>query len=322
MFEPRLGKLYGFAKEFAKLSPIRSLFEIFGTWFTLLMTIGICLAWPHPIFYCIAFFIIASRQYALMILMHDGFHSLLHPNRKINHFISCVLLAYPCGSTFWIGRKSHLIHHATLGQRHDPDRELYISQGKQSFSKLLLFFVKLPLGEQIKRTYGIKQDKHISQRRFKDFLQKLANNFFYILPVAIYQLFFLGIFYACGSLLSYFVLWLFPLFLTIVFNGIRVFCEHGNPADFPGEKPHRLISYTANPIELFFIAPFHMNYHAEHHLFPYVPHHQLSSLRRKIRMQSPLNQVIQWRYGYFSFLKYFLRETIIISKVIADERNY
>lgn len=133
MIETRLGKQYSFAKEFAKLSPIRSMLEIFGTWLILLTTIGICLTWPNPIFYGIAFFIIASRQYALMILMHDGFHSLLHPNRKINQFISCILLAYPCGSTFWIGRKSHLTHHSTLGQCHDPDWELYITEGKQSF---------------------------------------------------------------------------------------------------------------------------------------------------------------------------------------------
>lgn len=174
----------------------------------------------------------------------------------------------------------------------------------------------------MKRTYGMKQDKHGTNDQLKDFFQKLASNFFHILPVAIFQLIFLGIFFACGSLLSYFVLWLFPLFLTIIFNGIRVFCEHGNPADFPGEKAQRLISYTANAIELFFIAPFHMNYHAEHHLFPYIPHYQLSKLRDKIRMRSPLNQAIQWRDGYFSFLKHFLNETTIVSKVIADERKY
>ncbi len=321
MIEPGSGNLYRFAKEFAIYSSTRSLLEIFGTWLILLTTISICLAWPNPVFYCIAFFVIASRQYALMILMHDGFHSLLHPNRKMNYFISCMLLAYPCGSTFWIGRKSHLIHHATLGQHDDPDRKLYLAEGKQSPTQLLIFFVQLLLGEQIKRTYGMKQSRHDSPHPCKELLKKIKNNFFYVLPVAIFQLAFLGLFYVCGSVLSYFILWFFPLFFTVLLNGIRVFCEHANLTDFPGDKKHRLISYTANPIELFFIAPFHMNYHAEHHLFPYVPHYQLPPLRHKIRTQSPLNEIIQWREGYFSYLTSFLQKTIP-AEVVIDEKKY
>lgn len=316
-----LGKLFNFAKDLTELSYFRSMIEIFLTWIFLVFIIGSYLYIPHPVIYCFVLPIVASRQYALMILMHDGFHSLLHPNRKINHAISMFLLAYPCGSAYWIARKSHLAHHRFLGTNEDPDRDLYISKGKESFVKILSFFIMLPLGEQVKRTYGISDTPTVNTSAKDTLFTQYLNKLSYLSPVAIYQCVIVGLFYQLGSVTSYITLWLLPLLIATLFNGIRIFCEHGNITDTPGDKAHRTITYFSNPIERFFIAPFHMNYHAEHHLFPYVPHYNLHTLRKKIIANTNLRQTIQWRQSYFQFLITFLSQTSTPGSVI-DEHEY
>jgi fatty acid desaturase len=126
------------------------------------------------------------------------------------------------------------------------------------------------------------------------------------LPAALAQAGLVGIFWLAGSWTAYVWLWLLPLLtLTVLFNGVRVFCDHANLKDEPGTERDRLVSYVSTRVERFFLAPFHMNYHAEHHLFPYVPHHNLPRLRAKLRSAEPA-AFVQWRGTYVGFLRRFL----------------
>ena len=68
-----------------------------------------------------------------------------------------------------------------------------------------------------------------------------------------------------------------PLFTVMVgLNTIRSCLEH---ADGSSATP-RLYSFVSNPVESFFLSPFNMCIHAEHHLVPAVPWHKLPELRR------------------------------------------
>lgn len=103
-------------------------------------------------------------------------------------------------------------------------------------------------------------------------------------------------------------MWILPLVtLVVLLNAVRVFCDHANAVDEPDDEYHRLVSYVSTPLERFFIAPFHMNYHAEHHLFTYVPHYRLPALRRELRASREVSAVVQWRLGYVRFVRDFLR---------------
>src|SRR5438309_1420832 len=67
---------------------------------------------------------------------------------------------------------------------------------------------------------------------------------------------------------AYPLLWLLPLgTLTATMHMVRNFCEHAISDDEAAAHGDRLISIRSNPIERALIAPFYMNYHAEHHLF-------------------------------------------------------
>ena len=68
---------------------------------------------------------------------------------------------------------------------------------------------------------------------------------------------------------GYVILWALPLAtLAAFFNDFRIFCEHSLIGREATNSSERLVSFISNPIERFFVAPYNMNYHAEHHFIP------------------------------------------------------
>jgi fatty acid desaturase len=293
-------------QELAGPSTTRALLEAGGTWALLAVVIGGYVWHPRPWTYLAAFVLVASRQYALLILMHDAFHCLLHPQRRINDFVGAWLIGAACGSSYWGSRSSHLEHHRKLGDPSDPEFFLYSSgppRAKRGVGAFIRHFLRLILGEQILHTHlgpGSGQGVRTAGR--------LARALRKLLPVAIAQLILLCLFTLAGSWPTYFTLWVLPLLsLVVLFNGLRAFCDHANHTDEPEDEQHRLVSYLSNPLERAFVAPFHMNYHAEHHLFTYVPHYRLPVLRQRLMASQQYSATIQWRTSYLKFVKEFLR---------------
>ena len=294
------------AKEFARPSAIRSPLEAAFTWGILIAAEAMYLLYPQPWTFVVVYLLVASRQYALLILMHDAFHSLLLPNHRVNDFIGSWLIGAPCGSSYWKSRFNHLEHHRRLGEDNDPDLFLYSvgpPREKRGIVAFARHFISLMLGEQVLFTHmGSASER---QAPFWHRIRKIVPMLW---PVAVMQSVILGLFTLADSWATYFTLWVLPLLtLAVLFNGLRAFCDHANMSDERGAASDRLITYFSNPVERFFLAPFHMNYHAEHHLFPYVPHYNLPKVRRRLLASSEQRPTIQWRRGYFSFVREFLR---------------
>src|SRR5512132_1765571 len=104
-----------------RLSAVRAPLEVALTWATIALAIALYLAYPTPWMFVLAFLVVGSRQYALLILMHDAFHSLVHRNGLVNDFVGAVLIGAPCGSAYWHARAAHLKHHRRLGKDDDPE---------------------------------------------------------------------------------------------------------------------------------------------------------------------------------------------------------
>jgi len=290
-------------------SAMRGLVEVAGTWVLLACIVGAYLWHPRGWTYLMAFVLVASRQYALLILMHDGFHSLLHPERRVNDAVGAWFVGAPCGSPYWGSRGSHLEHHRNLGKPSDPEFFLHSAgspRPKRGVGRFALHFLRMILGEQILYTHlGPKTGARVG------IAKRLGSGIKKLLPVLAAQVGLLALFTLAGSWSTYLTLWIFPLVtLVVLLNGIRAFCDHANHTDEPTGEEHRLVSYLSNPLERFFISPFHMNYHAEHHLFAYVPHYRLPVLRERLTGSPKHANAIQWRASYVAFVRGFLRERV------------
>ena len=72
-----------------------------------------------------------------------------------------------------------------------------------------------------------------------------------------------------GEWWLYLVVWVLPLItLTTACHLMRSFVEHAVLTEERPEHDNLLVSITSNPLELAFVAPFNMNFHAEHHIYP------------------------------------------------------
>jgi len=99
-------------------------------------------------------------------------------------------------------------------------------------------------------------------------------------------------------LLLYWIVPLLTVFLAIRY--LRNVAEH-----YAVEHEHVLNesrTVLAPVWELWLIAPWGLNYHLEHHLFPSVPCFKLGELHRLLMTREPYPQIAHITHGYFSGL--------------------
>jgi len=282
------------------------LFYFYQTWWTFILLL----------------LFISARQYGLAILLHDAQHTLLHPDKAANNRIAAWLIAAPLGTDFIGSQRSHLEHHFNLGDSsRDPDYALYCfgePSPKRSLAQVFSLFLFRIVGGKIfsmVASAGEGRPDNSAPREIAigaSFVVALVRRARQMAPrlwsVAVVQTLLLVTFSLTFGWWGYFLLWLLPVTtLAIFYNDFRIFCEHSVLAREATSRDERMISFISNPVERFFIAPNHMNYHAEHHLFPFVPHSQLPALRNVIRNCPELNSGIEWRSSYFGHLVSYLR---------------
>jgi fatty acid desaturase len=106
---------------------------------------------------------------------------------------------------------------------------------------------------------------------------------------------------------TYPALWLAPLAtLTVLSHLTRSFVEHAISDLEQAAHSNRLITIKSNWIERFFVAPYSMNYHAEHHLLPSVPAPRLRQLHHELANGDDLPPVLV-RPSYGRALRAYVR---------------
>ena len=100
----------------------------------------------------LAIVIIAARQHALLVLMHEGAHRSISKDRNLNDVLSDLL----CGAPLLVGtrsyRKAHLAHHQHLNTAEDPDWVRKVDN--QTEREQWLFPTRLPLWRLLANLYG------------------------------------------------------------------------------------------------------------------------------------------------------------------------
>ena len=259
---------------------VASTWEYLPVWGKLLM----CIA---------ALVILAGRQLALAIIMHDASHQSLFKTKWLNDIATDWLCARPIWNDLKKYRAHHLRHHSKTSTVEDPDLSLVEGFPTSKKSLMRKFFrdvsgitgLKFALGRVLmdveKMEWTVSNDcRWISQegRHWVDYPKAFLKNSGGAIATnaALFS-----ILWAAGHPKLY-ALWIlayltpFPLFLRV-----RSMAEHaGMPTSNSALTNTR--STKAGYIARALVAPIHVNFHKEHHLMATVPYFKLPKMHQML----------------------------------------
>jgi len=271
----------------------------------IVLAVGLAVWIPGPLTLVAAFVLIGGLQHHLSIVHHEAVHHLLFAGHRWNEVIGC-LAAYPVGFTMAY-RRQHFDHHNLLGTDRDPDLLDYRAYPAR-LSVLLLAIAKdltgVSAATQFMRQSRQSPTTHASSspKSRRDLVGLVAA-----------QLAVLGAFSASGYPTLYVTLWLLPLVtLAKTLTHLRNIARHAQIRDVGDPELSRYRTTRVGPIERFLFAPMNFNYHAEHHLYPMIPWHNLPEAHRLLSSQPAYADVVGVEQGV---LRFILRKVVQSGRV-------
>jgi fatty acid desaturase len=282
----------------------RGMWLVVRTWGTIAGSIALVTLWPNPLTWLLAVMIVGTRQLGLAILMHEAAHGGLHANKAINEFVGQWLCAVPIGADLESYRCYHLQHHRFTQQPKDPDlslsapfpisKESYRRKASRGLAGQTFVKQRLPLFLSL---FGpADMDAPVDHESFVSTGREKMARF-----LAVNALMFVR-FWLAGAGLWFFGIWLVGMatWLSLVAR-MRNIAEHACTST--GKDPFSHARTTrASPIERALIAPYWVNYHAEHHLFMYLPCYRLPEAHRLL-VGKGLIKRMEVRSGYLDVMK-------------------
>ena len=288
-------------KELTTTSNLHGAWAVGSTWTVIVMTFGtVAYSWEYlptwgKILICaLALAILAGRQLAMAILMHDASHHSLFKTKWLNTHLTDWLCARPIWNDVGKYRPYHLKHHAKTSQPDDPDlglvknfpitqsslfRKFFRDLNGQSGLKFLAGRVLMDL-ELLE--WSVSNDPKPIPRGDRSNLELAKNLLKNSSGMLISNAAIFSALWASGHPKMY-LLWPlayitpFPLFIRI-----RAMAEHAGL-----ETSHSALSNTrttrAGWLARALVAPIHVNYHIEHHLMASVPHQKLGRMHQMLR---------------------------------------
>jgi fatty acid desaturase len=265
-------------RQLSMLRAVPAIRAIAFDWSVIAIASIVAVWFAHWTAWMIAAIVIATRQHALLIIMHDASHYRLLKNRQWNDRVSNWFLAYPLLVTTESYRANHLAHHRFLNTHDDPDWVRKEGHEEWLFPKcrwdLIMLFVRDLIGggfiDQLKAIYdlGGRRTSNLTEQRSKSVAGRLL--YYAIIGTAIV---------GTGVWLQAVLLWFLPAFTLLpVILRIRSIAEH-----FGVEGTHELNTsrnFVCGFWERLLLAPHNVGYHLDHHLFPSVPFYNLPLLHR------------------------------------------
>jgi len=287
----------------SEVNPFISTCHILLEWTAVVLAATLCYHFWNPLLYLASVAFIGARQHALLILMHDGTHYRLFRNRRLNDWVTEVLLAWPHLVTMRSYRDNHLAHHNYVNTEWDPDwmrkkdnAEWHFPQSARS---LLGIFLRDLVGiggvNLIRLAASLSSTASAPSKAFVR--SRLA---FYVTVIS-------GLIAAgCGKALVLY--WVVPFFTWLVLiMRIRSIAEHfaieGKSGTYGQTRTTR-----AGLLARLFIAPKNVNYHIEHHFFPSVPFYRLPQLHSLLMSNDEFARGVHITQSYSKMLLECLRQ--------------
>jgi len=261
-------------KQLSKLKPWRTALALAVDWVILIGAICFGVWTDSWLAYFPVIAIVAARQHAIAVIMHDMAHYRFIKNKVVSDWIADLTIAWPLLATYDGYRRNHLGHHRYLNTDKDPDWAAKLGKIEFTFPQELRFAIFNLIGYLV-CVSSVRDLLNIHSRISKD---DLSSRNYKILRISYYAVF--------AAIFTYFEMWtiflvyyMVPyLTLFLMFNYIRSVADHfGETMDYSHELGGAR-TILASPFETFFLAPHNINYHGEHHSYPSVPYYNLPEL--------------------------------------------
>ncbi len=273
-----------FAHDVRQLSRIRPWASVMGIavqWVIIAAAFWAAVATGHWAVYVLSALVIGTRIQALGVVMHDGAHFLLFRHRIVNDVVSDLFCAFPAGMSTTLFRQTHLQHHRETNSEHDPDLALIRTDADFVWPRTRLAACWL-IVRCVFSLNGLRSLKVVRQ---------WSPSFHLLDPLTpAFPLRARLMFVSFATITTLAVVWadlLVPTLLLFVIpsvtylnfsNRLRATAEHLRvPATHELNSTRTM---ATNAVGRFFLCPYGIGYHLEHHLFPSVPGYQLGLLHR------------------------------------------
>ena len=258
------------------LSRWRGIWLVLHAWiFVALAAFGGAAAWDYHwlaglLVTPLALAILGGRQLGLSILMHDGAHGLLYPDRCTNNWLGQWPTGAATGSDLFAYRTYHLTHHKYTQQPEDPDLSLS-APFPTSRDSLRRKCIRDLTGQTF---YKQRRAQFAVALRGTSATARTVGRFLVLQAILL-----------TISLLVWgwtpFLLWLAALATSFqLFLRIRNIAEHACTPTGSGDPFTHARTTYAGLIARATVAPYWVNYHSEHHLFMGVPCYHLAKTHR------------------------------------------
>lgn len=266
----------GLLKDLSKPAPVRLLLQTCMEWLWIVALIATASWFSNPAVSIACMLLIATRQHALLVLMHEYSHyRFSRKHALLNDIIGDVLTAFPFFITIHGFRRNHLTHHRYASTPDDPDwisslkkdRYHFPKTRKQVHIELLKHCIGWYTLSDLKGytiDAGMAVDLPASTR-----ISRAITAISFIIAATWFGLWWTVLLY-----------WIVPLatFLMAILY-LRDMGEHfGMPA--PGIAGSRTV--LSGWVERLLICQNGVNFHTEHHLFPSVPFFRLKRLHQAL----------------------------------------
>ncbi len=250
-----------------------------GHW-TLSAPMWTWLAWP------LLWLIIANRQHAILVLMHDATHGLAYKTHWLNELVGEVFCGGPAFVSMATYRHNHLAHHKWMNEDKDPDwvRKLADPEERSTWdfplkNASLGYWLRV-WQRSIAYQFGFLKESSEKKPAApkKDGLAKRVSQ----IRLASYVLIAAALTYF-GLWLDFLLFWVVPaVFVLTALMRIRAITEHFALKHEGFFSEVRNVNYRW-PIEQALFSPHNVALHLDHHLYASVPFYRLPALHRSLR---------------------------------------
>jgi len=283
-------------KKIAKPAPVHLLLQTAIEWLLIIALVVAATGFSSIAISIACMLLIATRQHALLALMHEYSHyQLSRKHAWLNDLLGDIFTAFPVFITIHGFRRNHMAHHRHVSTDQDPNWVATMKKDRYQFPKtrrqIVIEILKHCIGWYTLgdlKGYTVDAGMALNLPRATR-INRVVCAIVFAAAATYFQLWWTVLLY-----------WIVPLatFLMAILY-VRDMGEHfGMPA--PGFADSRTV--LAGWLERVLICQNGVNFHTEHHLFPSVPFFRLQQLHHALMKNSHYRDNAVITHGYLSGL--------------------